>query len=56
MEAGFEEVAGFAGVGENVFVESDCAGTVAFILGDVGLFETEEEVARKLLGEAALNG
>jgi hypothetical protein len=56
VEAGFVEVAGFLCVGEDGLVEGDGGGAVAFIFGEICLFEAEEEVAGILLGEAAFDG
>ena len=55
VQAGFDEVAGFLRVGEDLAVDGDGAGTVAGVLGEVGDLDAEEEVARVLVGEAFLN-
>jgi hypothetical protein len=41
VEAWLNEVTGLAGVGEDGLIEGDGGGAVAFILGEIGLFEAE---------------
>ncbi len=55
LEAGVDEVAGLAGVCEDGFVDRDRGGAVAGVLGQVGLLEAEEVVARVFGGEAMLD-
>jgi hypothetical protein len=56
VETRVDEVAGLFGVGENRAVDDDGGGAVAGVLGEVGDFEPEEIVVRKLVGEALLDG
>ena len=55
VQARFDEVAGFLGVGEDFAVDGDGAGAVAGVLGEVGDLEAEEEVVGILVGEALLD-
>ncbi len=55
MKAGFDEVAGLFGVGEDLAVDGDGAGAVAGVFGEVGDFETEEEVVGILIGQTLLD-
>jgi hypothetical protein len=55
VQVGFDEVAGFLCVVEDLAVDGDGAGSVAGVLGQVGDLDAEEEVVRVLLGEPFLN-